>query len=138
MHAGRGIVHSEMNLDPDETVHLLQIWLEPSQAGMDPGHEELDFTLAPGEPTVLVSPEGEAGGLAIGQDATVSALALEPGQTFDWRVRADRQGWLQWTRGEGRVGDTPLEAGDAVAIRGLEDLAIEATQASELLLFDLP
>ena len=33
MTAGRGIRHSEHNPSPDETVHLLQIWIMPGQAG---------------------------------------------------------------------------------------------------------
>ena len=138
MHAGTGIVHSEMNLDPSEAVHLLQIWIEPGELGTEPGHEELDFELTAGSPVVLASPGASGGGLAIRQDATVSALALDAASPFEWSIADARRGWLQWTRGSGRVGDLELEAGDAVAVSGAEAVVVEATEASEMLLFDLP
>ncbi len=137
MHAGTGIAHSEFNLER-ESVHLLQIWLESNDAGSRPGYEMLDFELEPGEPVVLASPRASIGGLPLRQDAAVSALKLEAGRSFEWPLGADRRGWVQVVRGAGRVGSFGFEAGDGVALDAVDELDIEATQESELLLFDLP
>ena len=37
MSAGTGIEHSEINASATEPVHFLQLWIEPSQAGAEPG-----------------------------------------------------------------------------------------------------
>ncbi|MCS6800268.1 MAG: pirin family protein, partial [Myxococcota bacterium] len=40
MSAGTGIRHSERNPSPDEPVHLLQIWIQPSRTGLAPSYEQ--------------------------------------------------------------------------------------------------
>ncbi len=138
MHAGSGITHSEINFDTHAPVHLLQIWIEPDTLGIDPGHTELDYALEPGSPVVLASPSGRSGGVAIAQDATVSALALDPGQSTTLHFDSNRRGWLQVPVGSGRVEAAAFEAGDAFAIEGERRVRVEATAACEMLVFDLP
>ena len=137
MHAGTGIAHSEYNLGR-EPVHLLQIWIEPDRTGTRPGYEMLDFELAAGSRRVLASPEARSGGLPIHQDATISALKLEAGQSHDWSIGTGCSGWLQVAGGAGRVDARGFEAGDGFALDAVEQVKIEAAEASELLLFDLP
>lgn len=138
MHAGTGIAHAELNLG-DDPVHLLQIWIEPSVPGTKPGYDMIDFDLDPGRPTVLASPRASSGGLSIRQDATVSALSLEAGQSFDWSLGSRRRrGWVQVALGAGQVGGIEFEAGDGFAFEELERLEIVAAAESEFLLFDLP
>ena len=43
MTAGTGVEHSEFNPSADETVHLYQIWLYPSERGLAPSYEERSF-----------------------------------------------------------------------------------------------
>lgn len=137
MHAGTGIAHSEIN-HGDETVHLLQVWIEPDRIGTAPGYEMLDYELSPGLPTVLASSDAEAGGLPLRQDASVSALELEAGQSFSWPLAAGRRGWIQVAGGAGEVNSLPFEAGDAFGIDETKGLEIKATSDAEFVLFDLP
>jgi redox-sensitive bicupin YhaK (pirin superfamily) len=137
MHAGTGIAHSEFNRGQGP-VHLLQIWIEPRVLGALAGYEMLDFDLDPGAPAVLVSPDAKSGGLPIRQDATVSALKLEAGQSFAWSLPSGRRGWVQIALGAGQVGAIGFEAGDGFALDEVEQTSVEAEEASELLLFDLP
>ena len=138
MHAGRGIVHSEMSGSAEETAHLLQIWIEPDRVGLGPGYAELDFALEPGAPRAIATPEGREGGLAIQQDASVYALQTAAQQSFDYAIEPDRQIWVQVAAGEGLVAGHRVEAGDGVAIR--EEAAVELVGAPdmEVLIFDLP
>jgi len=46
MSAGSGIRHSEMNASRTEPVHLLQMWVPPDTAGIDPGYEQHDLNAA--------------------------------------------------------------------------------------------
>ncbi len=100
MHAGRGIVHSEMNGSAEQTAHLLQIWNEPDRLGLAPGYAELDFTFDPGALRAIATPEGREGGLAIQQDACVYALQSDAKHSFEYAMgwgRAGRYG-SRWRR----------------------------------------
>src|SRR5271154_279285 len=46
MSAGTGVMHSEFNASREETVHLLQIWIEPKVTGIAPSYEEKHFDAA--------------------------------------------------------------------------------------------
>ena len=48
-----------------------------------------------------------------------------------------RKAWLQVARGEVRLGEEMLKAGDAAAITDQSEIAVRSNAASELLLFDL-
>ena len=138
MHAGTGIAHSEFNLDRDERVHLLQIWIEPGVRGSRAGYDEFDFSLEPGEPIVIASPGAGSGGLAIRQDATISALRLEGDQSFEWLLTPGRLGWIQIAKGAGSIGSLQFGPGDGLALNRVHELKIEPSTDSELLFFDLP
>jgi redox-sensitive bicupin YhaK (pirin superfamily) len=141
MSAGTGIRHSEYNASDREPLHLLQIWIRPDRAGLTPGYQQAALPAATGgAPRLIVSPDGAAGSLVIHQDARVFAAVLAAGDMTSWRLDAGRSGWLQVARGAVAVGDETLSAGDGLAIAwatAQRDLAIRATAAADLLLFDL-
>jgi redox-sensitive bicupin YhaK (pirin superfamily) len=138
MRAGSGIAHSEMNLDEWVRVHLLQIWIEPDALGLEPGHVEFDFDRIPGTAVVLASKDGKAGGVSLQQDASVSSLTLGSEETFTLPVDPVRRTWIQFVRGDGRVGQTGYEAGDAITADGVNEVVVEGSSPSEMLIFDLP
>src|SRR5690606_34198751 len=73
MSAGRGIRHSEFNPLPDQTTHLLQIWIEPDVHGIAPEYEELELDDASrrGRLRCVASPDGAEGAMRIHQDAAL-------------------------------------------------------------------
>lgn len=139
MSAGRGVMHSEYNPSRTDPVHLLQIWIVPSEPGATPRYAQKDFSAAfqRGKLVRLASPDGADESIGIRQDASLHALRapedLEVIHTFE----QGRAGWLQVARGAIRVNDLPLAAGDGLAIEGESRIAVQAAAGAEFLLFDL-
>jgi len=139
MSAGRGVSHSEFNASKTEPVHFLQIWLIPTARGIDPGYEQKTFPpaeLAAGL-RLLASPDGAGGSLTVHTDAAVLGATLRPGQSVEHPLAPGRHAWVQVARGQLRLGDSPLEAGDGAALSDEKAVRLVATEAAEVLVFDL-
>src|SRR4029078_772614 len=78
MTAGRGIRHSEINPSSSEAVHLLQIWIEPSQQNLTRAYAQKAFDKSGRDSKwqVLASPDSRDGSLVIHQDAILSVAEL--------------------------------------------------------------
>ena len=137
MSAGRGIAHSEMNPSSEETLRMLQIWIEPDQKGLAPSYQERSLSEAEGDSVLLVSPDGRGRSLSIHQDVFIHRLLLSEGQTHQARVETGRALWLQVIRGALDLDGTRLESGDAAVVSGEPVLPLSAKTRVEALLFDL-
>jgi redox-sensitive bicupin YhaK (pirin superfamily) len=140
MSAGTGVTHSEYNHSKSESVHFLQIWLQPNALGVEPSYDQRHFPVEDrrGRWELLVSPDGRNGSIATYQDALMFGSLLMPGETLEYRFDADRRGYLHLARGQLRVGNVTLNQGDGLAIPLQELLELEGIEAAEVLLFDLP
>jgi redox-sensitive bicupin YhaK (pirin superfamily) len=139
MSAGTGVTHSEANPSPDEPVHLLQIWIFPSEQDMKPDYEEKKFSDEEkrNKLRLIVSPDGTAGSVKIHQDAKVYASLLDERQGVVHSLEEGRSAWLQVAAGSVTLNDVALNQGDGVAVSQESNLRITAQQAAEVLLFDL-
>ncbi|MCX7672804.1 MAG: pirin family protein [Thiobacillaceae bacterium] len=139
MSAGTGIRHSERNPSPDESVHLLQIWIQPARAGLAPGYEQrrIDPAALEGRLGLIASPQGRAGSVILHQDAEVYAARLAPGAVVSHALRPGRLAYVQVARGALSLNGLPLRAGDGAKIRAETELVMTATEDAELLLFDM-
>ncbi|MFZ0038104.1 MAG: pirin family protein [Candidatus Acidiferrales bacterium] len=136
MSAGTGILHSEFNPSQTQPAHLLQIWIMPDKRGIKPTYEEHKF--APDELDGQFQPvAGPNATVTIQQDAELLAAKLKPGQKASHELLPERHGWLQVARGAGKVNGHPVKAGDGVAVSDETSINFEATEQSEVLLFDL-
>ena len=82
MSAGRGIRHSELNASATADVHLVQMWVLPDTAGIDPSYEQRDLNdaLDGGGLVVVASGQGHDGAVTIHQrDARLLVGRLESG-----------------------------------------------------------
>jgi redox-sensitive bicupin YhaK (pirin superfamily) len=131
MSAGTGVTHSEYNASKSEPVHFLQIWIVPEKQGLPAGYEQKQFSDLRGQWRLVASPDGKDGSVTIRQNARLYAAVLA-GETLTWQ---GSRGWLQVARGEAKVGDTSLAAGDGLAFEK-ETLSVHGN--CEVLLFDLP
>jgi len=139
MTAGTGVRHSEANPSATEPVHLYQIWLMPQRRGLQPSYEQRAFREDEqrGRLRLVVSPDGADGSLIIHQEARLYLASLAPGQSVSHRIEPGRAAWLQTFRGNVQVQGNQLAAGDGAAVTNENNLAIEATVPSQILLFDL-
>jgi hypothetical protein len=139
MSAGTGVTHSEYNASRDSLVHFLQIWILPGKPGQPPGYEQRDF--GSGEMRdrlrLVASPDGREGSLTVHQNVTLHLGRLPKGARIDHPLAPERFGWVQVARGSVRLNGEKLAAGDGAALSGERALALEALEASSVLVFDL-
>jgi quercetin 2,3-dioxygenase len=136
MTAGRGVMHSEFNPSQKEPVHLLQIWLLPERRGLDPGYEQLSFPDADlrGKFHLVAGPQAP---VTIHQDANLYIARLDKGADVKQPIERGRHVWVQIARGAVKLNGKPLQAGDGAAFSDESEVRVEATEPSEVLLFDL-
>jgi redox-sensitive bicupin YhaK (pirin superfamily) len=139
MSAGTGVTHSESNASPNEAVHLLQIWILPSEEGIPPDYEEKRFPEDEkrNKLQLIISPDAAAGSVKIHQDARVYAALLDPNQEVSHPLASGRHAWLQVAAGSVTLNDINLKQGDGAAVSGESAVTIAAQGPSEILLFDL-
>ncbi|HEX4247127.1 MAG TPA: pirin family protein [Pseudonocardia sp.] len=149
MSAGTGILHSEKNdswrlrgethRDP---VHFVQMWVVPDGAGATPGYEQLeidDARLASGlVPVASGMPEhADETAIRIGNRyAALHAARLAPGQS----VELPEAPFLHLFVPRGRVtleGAGELVAGDAVRFTATGGQRLTATEAAEVLVWEM-
>jgi len=139
MSAGTGVMHSEYNASRTEPVHFLQIWLLPGRPGISPGYEQKNFPAEQrqGQLRLIASPDAADGSVTINQDARVYSTLLGKGQTVTHALAPGRHAWVQVARGQIRLGDVALSAGDGAAISDEKSVTLTGVEPAEVLLFDL-
>ena len=143
MSAGHGVEHSEFNASDTQPVHFLQIWLQPDRLNAAPAYAQREATPSriPGRWTLLASPDGSDGSLAIRQQARVYGVQLAAGESVEDALDPARRYWLQVARGSVVAGERTLVAGDALGFvdeMGPLRVTGDGDEAAEVLLFDLP
>ncbi len=140
MSAGTGVTHSEFNASKSESVHFLQIWLQPSQLGLAPSYEQKTFSDAEkqGRLRLVASPQPREGSLTIHSDAHLYAGRFAAFERAEHTLAPGRHAWVQVVRGSVRVNGTEAQTGDGVALSQEDRVQIEGVNDAEILLFDLP
>jgi len=138
MSAGSGIRHSEFN-PLDERTHLLQIWIEPREQGIEPGHSSRSFPIHSERNALhlLASHDGEGGSIRIETDARMYAGVFDAGSRLEHTLREFRHAWVQVVRGELRANGASLSAGDGLAVDDVESIGFEFGDYSEIIVFEL-
>lgn len=141
MSAGSGVRHSEFNPSSTEPVHLLQIWLLPSQSGGEPRYAERPLGAAAQNNalTLLFSGDKKEGVMQIRQDAAIYFGKLDAGRAATAELGANRHAWLHVISGAVSAAGENLLPGDAVAVSNAArlEIAANARENAEFLLFDL-
>lgn len=137
MSAGTGIQHSEYNPDPQQPLHLYQIWILPEKNGISPRYQQRRFSSNNGK-QVILSPDERYHSLKIYQDMTLVRQIMSAGQQESIAVPKGRNLWIQVVRGEIELSRHKLVASDALAVCDESELSVSALCDAELLIFDLP
>ena len=139
MSAGTGIMHSEVNPSVHEPVHLLQIWIMPTQAGIQPGYEQKHFESQDkrGRLRLVASKDGREGSVTIHADAAIFSGLFDGDEQAEVPLEPARKAYVQVARGAITVQGQRLEQGDALKLQGESVLRLEDGEGAEVLVFDL-
>jgi redox-sensitive bicupin YhaK (pirin superfamily) len=139
MSAGRGVMHSEYNREPQGQTHFLQIWIEPNVTGIDPGYEQKSFDEAAkrGRLCLVASPDGAQGSVTVHADARLHAGLFDGTEEARLALDPARKTYVHLIRGELSVNGQKLSAGDAAKLASETELRLSEGRLAEVLVFDL-
>ena len=140
MSAGRGVVHSEYNLETVPT-RIFQIWIIPDLRGAAPSWGAKAFPKEARDGGFEVLASGRAadagtGALPINADAAVMATTLKPGQSAGLDLAPGRVAYLVPARGSVLVNGVAAAARDGIAVRDEARLTVTATADAEVVLVE--
>jgi quercetin 2,3-dioxygenase len=140
MSAGRGVMHSEFNHERDQPTELLQIWILPNRASVEPSYAQ---ALYPdhdkrGRLKLVVSPDGRDASLSMHADAQVYAGLFDGAEAAVHPIAPGRLVYLHVARGTVVVNGRTLSKGDALKFVSEPLVEIREGVDADVLLFDLP
>jgi redox-sensitive bicupin YhaK (pirin superfamily) len=139
MTLGSGALHSEQNASETEPMRFIQIWILPSEGGLEPGVEQKVFTKHDRTNRLLEALSSDGGeAVKIHGDARVFISRLEAGHEVVHAFGAGRAGYLYAISGAVDVNGNQLATGDAVAILDEPGITLTAGEDTELILVDVP
>lgn len=140
MSAGTGVRHSEFNPSATESVHFLQIWIQPNRLNLAPSYEERHFDVAErrGRLRLICSADRLQDSVLIHQDAKVYAGLFDGEETATLSVASDRRLYVHVARGEVTVSGVALREGDGLKLQQERGLNLSQGKGAEVLVFDLP
>jgi redox-sensitive bicupin YhaK (pirin superfamily) len=140
--AGSGITLTERNVSasPAQDVHLLQIWLKPSAAGLVPSYQQKRIAQDEkrGRLKLVASLAGDEGSMRIQQDARFYSGFFNATDRAELEVAKDRRAYVHVASGSIAVNETRLNAGDGVKITRPGRFTLQSGRDADVLVIDLP
>jgi quercetin 2,3-dioxygenase len=138
MTLGRGANHSEQNASESEPMRFIQIWIMPSEPGLEPGVEQKVFTSQDRTDTLLKAISGDGGdAVLVHQDAHVFVARLAAGVSVMHDLAAGRGAYLYVIEGGVELNGQLMETGAAAQVRDESPMSIGATATTELIMVDV-
>lgn len=141
MSAGTGVVHSEMNADPNEDVEFLQIWILPNKQSVEPRYEELNLSekIKNNTLTPIFSPKEKDNNLWIHQEAWMFWGQADGEQKINYKLNKKENGvYIFLLEGEIKISEKTLSKRDAIGIWDTENVTIETEKKSEFIVIEVP
>jgi len=139
MTLGSGALHSEQNASETEPMRFIQIWILPTEGGLEPGVEQKVFTTEDRTNRLLEALSSDGGeAVEIHGDARVFISRLEAGNTVEHAFGDGRAGYLYTISGDVDINGTSLATGDAVTITDEASISLTAREDTELIMVDVP
>ena len=139
MSAGSGVRHSEFNPSRDETVHFLQIWIQPNQLGIAPSYEQKRFDAGAkrGRLRLIASSDAREGSVTLHQDADIYAGLFDGEESAVHKLEPGRRAYVHVARGAISVNGQALGAGDALKLKDVAEVNLTNGNGAAVILFDL-
>lgn len=139
MSAGTGVQNSEFNHAKGQQTHFLQIWLMPNQQNVKPSYEQKTVLAQKkqGALVLIASEQGKDDAVKIYADAKLYAGLFEQTQTASLTIDSTRKAYVHLIKGELKVNDIRLSAGDALFVSDETALTLTDGHNAEVLIFDL-
>jgi redox-sensitive bicupin YhaK (pirin superfamily) len=141
MSAGKGIVHSEYNLEKEDTT-LFQIWIETAIMDIEPRWETKPFPSNNNSSfTLLASGRKSHSGssaLKIFQDAALFAGSFNAGNVINHDFDVSRHAYLVPSTGKIKINGNIISERDGVYINKAEKISVECITDSDIVFVDLP
>lgn len=141
MRLGSGAEHSERNHSKTEPMEFIQMWIIPSQRGLEPSIQQKQYTVADRTDQLLrfLKPEGAAGeGLTVARDVSMYVSRLSAGRDVRHEFADGRGGYLYVIDGAISANGERLSRADAAYVLGGGELALRGEEDAEIILVDTP
>jgi hypothetical protein len=142
MSAGSGVTHSEYNPDAKNRTNLLQTWIFPNKRNVPPRYDQKMFDAAERHNQLqpLVSPiDNTDAGLKIHQDAWIYRANLQPGASVTHQLHSRQHGaYVFVIEGSLTTQNQALNRRDALGISDTDSITLTATEATDVLIFEVP
>ena len=139
MSAGTGVVHSEYNLEHEDT-SLYQIWMFPNKKNVHPRWDTKKFPKEPVEnqliPLVTGFEDKDTNSLKIYQDTVIYAGKIIKGKSVNQSIDKD-QAYVLCSNGMININDKKRKKGDGAEITDCKNVKITSLEDSEILFIDL-
>jgi quercetin 2,3-dioxygenase len=138
MTLGRGAFHSEQNASQTEPMRFIQMWILPSELGLEPGVEQKVFAEQDRTDRLLKVISGDGGNaVLVHRDAHVFVGRLSAGVEVEHDLGPDRGLYLYVIEGAAEVAGERMATGDAAEIWDGSTVAIRAEETTELIAVDV-
>lgn len=138
MSAGTGIIHSEKN-ESNAWTKLFQIWIFPDKKGHTPRYDQKQFEFENNQLKLLVSPDGRSQSLWIHQNAFISRGRFDKNKMLQYTLKEKQNGiYFMLIEGQIKINEQVLNRRDAIGMWNLENVNIEFSEATDLLIIELP
>ena len=139
MSAGRGISHSEYNLNKDKKLRLLQIWIYPPQKELASLYGSCRFKQEESKNKLLNIVSSQKGGakIKIYQDVNIFVSRLDKGKSLDFDIAGGRQLYFVQIEGSSSINGVRLDFGDAAEIVDERQLDIKALEKAHFLFIEM-
>lgn len=139
MSAGKGVFHSEYNLENEET-NLYQIWIKPNKLGVKSRWDMADFPqdFVADKLNLLVSGDEKAP-LFIHANAEIYAGKLRQNTKLQHGVKYQNfnKAYILISSGSAKINGQILEKGDGAEVENIAEIDIEALSDLEILVINL-
>jgi quercetin 2,3-dioxygenase len=138
MTLGRGAYHSEQNGSETEPMRFIQVWIMPSERGLEPGVEQKVFTREDrsGRWLRAISPDG-GDAVKVHGNASMLLSSLPAGESLSHAFPDGMGGYLYVIGGGIRLNAEVMSTGDAAKIGDEPRIDVEATADTELIMMEV-